>query len=399
MPLCGLGLGPLPTSAFPAVSSARPLRSLGWRVPCEMTVLNDLDRPLKLYWLNYDGDPESFGLLGPGSSFTVHTFESHAWRFVDSASGATLAEHVAGAGQQVVRLATKAAAAAGAGGAAAAGEGGVSYTYTTAAPDSAAAQQHLQQPSPGGGGGRDVTEGVAAGPPEAAAGEAQSLSEASEWSPEPSAAVADASREGFDGLGNDEAQYTLAQLREISIYPGGGTVLLSLPASPLAAPLEVSLAGPEALSLVAATGSLEQRRPSTLGTWSRSLLAAGVELRRVCITRVVDGIYYCRLVLSRPDSSLTSLDATPGDSLSLAMELGRPIYVSNEVARVHQSVFDIFNRRREAMQAAAEAGTLDEAAEAAADREAQEALDAVTRGLPSAPRPVRALEVDRALEA
>ncbi len=69
----------------------------------------------------------------------------------------------------------------------------------------------------------------------------------------------------------------LPQLREINIYPGGGNVVLGLPGAEY--PLEVSLAGPEALSLVSATGSLEQRRPSTLGTWTRSLL----------VRRVVEG--------------------------------------------------------------------------------------------------------------
>lgn len=40
-----------------------------------------------------------------------------------------------------------------------------------------------------------------------------------------------------------------------------------------------------------------------------------------------------RIVLSRPDASLASLDATPGDSLSLAIQLHRPIYVANDVVR------------------------------------------------------------------
>lgn len=39
--------------------------------------------------------------LNPGSVFTVKTYESHAWRFVDSSTGYTVAEHVAAAGQQV----------------------------------------------------------------------------------------------------------------------------------------------------------------------------------------------------------------------------------------------------------------------------------------------------------
>ncbi|EFJ52169.1 hypothetical protein VOLCADRAFT_116201 [Volvox carteri f. nagariensis] len=378
----------------------RPLRSLGWSVPSELTVLNDLEVPLKLYWLNYDGDAELFGSLSPGSVFTVLTFESHAWRFVDGTSGATVAEHVMAAGQQIVRVAPSTAAAAGG---ALAGPStsrpATSYTY-----QAATSRPQLGPRGSGTGGGAAAAEaGVAAAPP-------PGLEELPPPQP-PTTAVRSATAgsasdggvvpaplfEGFDGLGNEEQQYCLAQLREIEIFPGGGNVLLVLPGSKT--PLELTLAGPEALSLVAATGSLEQRRPSTLGTWTRSLMVSGVELRRVCINRMVDGVYYCRIVLSRPDGSLCSVDATPGDSLSMALQLRKPIYVASEVARVHQSVADVFASRRRAMEEAAASGLLDEAAEAEADLKAQAALDSITRGIPSAPRPVRVLQMDSHLDA
>ncbi|GLC35687.1 hypothetical protein PLESTB_000484000 [Pleodorina starrii] len=379
---------PLPP---PPLTRPRSLRSTGWSVPSELTVLNDLEGPLKVYWLNYDGDAELFGSLSPGSVFTVRTFESHAWRFVDATSGATVAEHVMAAGQQVVRVAPSTAAAAAATAAGApAGRPSASYTYTRASPDTAASPPLT---APRGAGA--ASDGVAA----AAPAQRQQAEEQVAVPSSRRAAGGGGVFEGFDGLGNDEQQYTLAQLREIKIYPGGGNVLMSLPGSQHPLEMELALAGPEALSLVAATGSLEQRRPSTLGTWTRSLMASGVELRRVCITRMVDGVFYCRIVLSRPDSSLCSLDATPGDSLSLALQMGRPIYVANEVARLHQSLQDVFARRRQAMEEAAARGLLDEAAEAEADREAQDELDSITRGIPAAPRPVRAVEMDRRLDA
>ncbi|KAG2442676.1 hypothetical protein HXX76_002759 [Chlamydomonas incerta] len=370
-----------------SAAAAPLLRSLGWTVPSELTVLNDLEHAIKIYWLNYDGDAELFGSLDPGSVFTVKTFESHAWRFVDTSTGSTVAEHVAAAGQQVVRVASK--------------TGGV-VAYTTAQSSGMAApQQHTLAGRGGGGAGLAQQEQLAA--PSAA--EPPRPLEPS--SPAPPATAF----EGFDGLGNNETAYSLAQLREVSIYPGGGNVLLALPGSDT--PLEVALAGPEALSLVAATGSLEQRRPSTLGTWTRSLLASGVEVRRVCITRMVDGIFYSRIVLSRPNdgegggeggdggagATLCSLDATPGDALSLALALRRPIYVNNEVVRLHRSVMDVFIRRRAAMEAAAASGVFDEAAEAEADRAAQDALDSITRAIPSAPRAVHDLQLDHTLSA
>ncbi len=59
----------------------------------------------------------------------------------------------------------------------------------------------------------------------------------------------------------------------------------------------------------------------------------------------------------------------------------------------------MFARRRQAMEAAAAQGLLDEAAEAEADRQAQDTLDSITAGIPSAPRPVRPLVLDRELSA
>ncbi|KAG2450186.1 hypothetical protein HYH02_000288 [Chlamydomonas schloesseri] len=387
-----------------AAAAAPYLRSLGWTVPSELTILNDLEHPIKIYWLNYDGDAELFGSLNPGSVFTVKTYESHAWRFVDASTGSTVAEHVAAAGNQVVRVASK--------------TGGV-VAYTTAQSPGLTGQQQQQRAIAGRGGGLQ---------PQPQQEQEQLAAPSATEPPRPlspsSPAPPVTAFEGFDGLGNDEAAYSLAQLREVSIYPGGGNVLLALPGSDT--PLEVALAGPEALSLVAATGSLEQRRPSTLGTWTRSLLASGVEVRRVCITRMVDGIFYSRIVLSRPGggggdsnsaagvsssgegassftttttTTLCSLDATPGDSLSLALALRRPIYVNNEVVRLHRSVMDVFTRRREAMEAAAASGVFDEAAEAEADRAAQDALDSITRAIPSAPRAVHDLELDHTLSA
>lgn len=56
-------------------------------------------------------------------------------------------------------------------------------------------------------------------------------------------------------------------------------------------------------------------------------------MQRVVITRLVEETYYSRIVVQAPGGGMASVDARPGDSLSLALQLGRPIYVSRGVAR------------------------------------------------------------------
>lgn len=144
--------------------------------------------------INYDGDPEYFGVLSPGNVFTVQTFESHAWRFVDATSGSVLGEHVAAAGQQLVRVAGLDAAAAG---------GHVSATLQV-------------QQVPGRGVAGDLGQGRGRAPGAVSELAAPSAPEPPRVIPGVEEEVRDVAAmafEGFDGLGAAEATYSLAQVR------------------------------------------------------------------------------------------------------------------------------------------------------------------------------------------
>lgn len=50
-----------------APARAAPLRSLQSSVPAVVTFRNELDRDVKIYWINYSGDPELFARMPPAS--------------------------------------------------------------------------------------------------------------------------------------------------------------------------------------------------------------------------------------------------------------------------------------------------------------------------------------------
>ncbi len=141
-------------------------------------------------------------MLSPGNVFTVQTFESHAWRFVDATSGSVLGEHVAAAGQQLVRVAGLDAAAAG---------GHVSATL-----------QVQQVPGRGVAGASDVAQGRARAPgavSELAAPSAPEPPRLMSGFEEEASDVASMAFEGFDGLGAAETTYSLAQVRGRAGHP------------------------------------------------------------------------------------------------------------------------------------------------------------------------------------
>lgn len=48
-----------------------------------LTFVNQLDKPIKIFWVNGD-DQRQYGVLQPGDSYRQHTFEGHIWRVSDS---------------------------------------------------------------------------------------------------------------------------------------------------------------------------------------------------------------------------------------------------------------------------------------------------------------------------
>lgn len=249
---------------IPGAAAAGKLRSLAWEKPCELTIVNELQGVVKVYWINYDGDAEFYGALNPGGAWSVQTFESHPWRFVDAASNSVVQDFVASAGSQVLRLS-----------------------------------------------GADTVADVAVGFDN------------------------DEGFEGFDGVGGVVDEYSEAKVTQVSLNSSGGVASILVNGFPHT--LDISIGPVEAMAMLYATG-VELRRPSTVGTWTRTLKATGASVERVCITRLVSDVFYSRIVMCTPQGTRFSIDSRPSDSLSLALTLHVPIYVSQTIARVHEEV-------------------------------------------------------------
>ena len=67
--------------------------------------------------------------------------------------------------------------------------------------------------------------------------------------------------------------------------------------------------------------------------------AVGASIERVILTRLVGRTYYSRIVLSMGPGKMASIDSRPSDSLALALQTNKPVFVSKRIARYHSSAF------------------------------------------------------------
>lgn len=292
----------------PQHAAAAKLRSMMWERPCELTVVNGLEHVVKIYWINYDGDLEFYGAMNPGSTWSVQTFESHPWRFIDAQSNSLVQDFVVNSSSQVLRL-----------------SGGE-------APENPSSMQANE----------DLFD-------------------------------------GFDGVGGTESQYAEAKVSQVSLQPSGGVATIAV--NGYMHSLEISIGAVEAMAMLHAAG-VEMRRPSTVNTWTRTLKATGATVERVCITRLVSDVFYSRIVGRTPEGAEFSIDSRPSDSLALALQLRTPIYVSCDIARLHDEVVEAYQKM--------EAKEVEDSV--------LKSLAEITKILPGAPQPYD-LSFDRAKEA
>lgn len=140
--------------------------------------------------------------------------------------------------------------------------------------------------------------------------------------------------DGFDGVGGKDIDYANAELQEIAVGSNGGVASVHVEGYDQLMPIFIGVA--EAAALVYATTGGEGRRPSTLGTWKRSLEATGSKVERVVITRLENHTYYSRIVLLLPGGIKRSVDSRPSDSLALALQCEAPLFVARQIAREQQ---------------------------------------------------------------
>ena len=83
----------------------------------------------------------------------------------------------------------------------------------------------------------------------------------------------------------------------------------------------------EAIALAVVLEDVQLPRPWTHQLTAALLQAAGGSVREVRIVELTDSVFYARIVLSDG----TEVDARPSDALTLAVQLGAPIYVDEAV--------------------------------------------------------------------
>ncbi|MDR2981434.1 MAG: bifunctional nuclease family protein [Puniceicoccales bacterium] len=81
-----------------------------------------------------------------------------------------------------------------------------------------------------------------------------------------------------------------------------------------------------------------KERPLTHDLMGNVFSGFGIKLDRVVINHVEEGVYFARLILVMQNeigTKILEVDARPSDALVMAVQLKRPVYVTNDVlARV-----------------------------------------------------------------
>ncbi len=94
--------------------------------------------------------------------------------------------------------------------------------------------------------------------------------------------------------------------------------------------LFIWIAPPEALVIAAGLANVPTPRPMTAHLTANLLKATGVQLVEVRIEALKDEVFYAVVKVRNGDVE-QEIDARPSDALSLAVQLGCPIYIAEEV--------------------------------------------------------------------
>jgi uncharacterized protein len=107
-------------------------------------------------------------------------------------------------------------------------------------------------------------------------------------------------------------------LKPLSEEPGEGKLL------------PIWIGHPDATAILLALEGAEPSRPLTHDLMRNMLQTLGTSVERVEITRVEEGTFFALLVLNDSEQEIV-VDARPSDSIALAIRMGAPLFVAEEV--------------------------------------------------------------------
>jgi bifunctional DNase/RNase len=107
-----------------------------------------------------------------------------------------------------------------------------------------------------------------------------------------------------------------------------------------------------------AISGVKRDRPLTHDLIGSILLGLGAQLEHVVINQVNEGTYFARLLLRMENEvakKIIEIDARPSDSIVLALQHKRPVYVTRAVFDVVEDMTEVLERVQKQQQAEAAA--------------------------------------------
>ncbi len=95
--------------------------------------------------------------------------------------------------------------------------------------------------------------------------------------------------------------------------------------------LPIVIGLPEATSIKMKISGFEPPRPLTHDMLKSVIEALGARVKFVVVDRLQFNTFHAKVVLEKPDGDEAWIDARPSDSIALALRVGAPIYVEEEV--------------------------------------------------------------------
>lgn len=118
---------------------------------------------------------------------------------------------------------------------------------------------------------------------------------------------------------------------EVTFNPNQGGYMVILREKDAERWLPIFIGPGEAQSIAHNLRGGQYQRPMTFDLVASLLRALDGRVRTVQITRLHENTFYADILLERPDGELIRLDARPSDAIPLALRLGLPVWVREEV--------------------------------------------------------------------
>ena len=129
-------------------------------------------------------------------------------------------------------------------------------------------------------------------------------------------------------------------LRAVRVDVGTSTPLLLLEEVGGERVLPIFIGAPEATAIAYALGNVETPRPMSHDVLGNVIGSLGAQLFSVEITELVDNVFYANLRLLREREEI-SVSARPSDAVALALRVGAPILVNDELMAEQGRVISI----------------------------------------------------------